>query len=69
MVKPLKKRAPAGLVKAGSESRIEQESGIATTGRGDGNAAKPVSLAPLSFEEALVNLLKVAPTRKRAVPR
>jgi hypothetical protein len=48
------------------ESKVEHKSRIATAGRTNENASKPVSLAPLSFERALSGLLKVKPSRKKA---
>jgi len=65
--KVLKKTAEKRARSADPESMVEVGGRITTSGRKTGNAAKPVSLAPLSFEEALGGLLKVKPSAKKAV--
>jgi len=63
--KHMKTNETAQVASVRIESGIEPIQRIATTGRNNANAAKPVSLAPLSFEDALQNLLKVAPAKKQ----
>jgi hypothetical protein len=47
------------------ESTGEHESRIPTSGRKNENASKPVSLAPLAFEDAMRGLLAVRPQRPK----
>jgi hypothetical protein len=57
--KSLKTTEEKGADSAKSESTVEHKSRIATTGRKNENASKPVSLAPLSFEDAISAILKI----------
>ena len=63
--KTLKKTAEKRRPLPRPESKVEHKQRISTEGRANENASKPVSLAPLSFEEALGGLLKVKPRRER----
>jgi len=60
MTKPAKKSKKSLLPKMGASNRITR-----TIRESEQPAAKPVSLAPLEFEEAMRDLLEVSPDDKR----